>query len=199
VWVFFLLVATSFAQAAFPSLDCRNFGSAPACSSFSALLEKGDSVLLQAVSHPNEAVVCFRPGEDTFILISYPTPDEQSFSADPSITPERSPTTVTAMVYKNRKPDDLRHWKGHWERRSNQPKDAAVFTSAADQEGTARIDRAGLVISYAFATGDSNKIAYTLRVSKPALNGIETFAPMTSAGHERPSKTLTDQCFETRR
>jgi len=192
--VLLLLVINAGAQTSHPPLDCKRFDSSPACLSFSAMLTKGEKGVVDAMSRRNRAVVCFRPGEDTFILVSYPSLDDQAFTPA-STDREQTSSTVTAMVYKNQKPDDLRHWKGHWTKRSDEPREAAMFVSGPGEEGTARIDKSDVLISYDFMNSEK-KITYQLQVSRPGLRGIETFRPETSATQAQASKTLTDQCAE---
>ena len=147
-------------------LDCTKLAESPACDSFRSRFAKGNSTVIGAVSPPNQAVVCFRPGEDTFLVVSYPRVEDQAFPPgleSPDL--EKSLATVTTMVYKNQQSDDLRRWPGYWEKLAREPKTEAVFTSAGGDQGIARIDSSGLVISYDFVNAETTTI--TLYASGP--------------------------------
>jgi hypothetical protein len=118
----FFLVGSALSQDKVPPHDCDKVSSSPACKSFNKLLEKGDRDLVNATSGPNQAVVCFRPDEDTFVLVSYGRVEDRSFLAGPGPNLERSSAMVTAMVYKNQRSDDLRGWAGYWQKQTNAPK-----------------------------------------------------------------------------
>jgi len=195
VLVVLLLAGSAFSQTKAPLVDCGKVTSSPACKSFNQMLEKGDRDLVDAISGANQAVVCFRPDEDTFVLVSYGRVEGRPFLAGPELNLERSSATVKAMVYKNQISDDLRRWTGYWQKQAGQPKNQAVFASSNEDEGKVRIDPSGLLISYDFSNPDKTTTTYTLQVRRPALRAVEAFESTTrqSKPHRR---SLTEQCSE---
>ena len=195
VLVVLFLAGSALSQAKAPLVDCRKIKSSPACKSFNQMLERGDRDLVDAISGANQAVVCFRPDEDTFVLVSYGRVGGRPFLAGPEPNLERSSASVKAMVYKNQLPDDLRHWAGYWQKQAGQPKNQGVFASSNEDGGKVKIDPSGLLISYDFSNSDKTTTTYTLQVHRPTLGAVETFESATSQGAPQ-RRSLTEQCSE---
>lgn len=140
-------------------VDCLKMGESPlGCDSFIEMLEKGDSAIVERVrpNHYRQTLVCFRPHEDTFLLISY---TNRAFS------PATGDGFVDYDKYENGVRTGFHTCTGKW-RKDDKWSFLGVRCWVDDSE---------ITLSYSFENLARSKTNYEIKIRRSTLRFTETF------------------------
>jgi hypothetical protein len=153
--------------------DCSTMRS-PACYSYDEMVVKGDKDLVGSIRSSDNAFVCFREGEDTFLLLTFHIPDKIAFTPSGIKGYKQSSGVVAYSTYKQGVMDDFRLASGMW-LRSDDDSEAPTFSSYKKDEDQALFSDSEVGFYFKFTNLNHNQTDYALKIRRSTLRFNETF------------------------
>lgn len=152
-----------------PAADCETAYSA-GCHSFNEMVKHDDREVVSAISKNTDALVCFKSGEDAFLIVSYNNP----FKNDHSV--ERAVGIITMTRFKNGQRDTDQYWVGSWSRaKGASPEDARFLAN----NGKGSIYPTSVYLTYAFQNVAGSLTTYSLKIRLSTLRFTESYDATT--------------------
>lgn len=178
----FLLCAGAVAQddASRYKVDCSKFG--PGCSSYNRMVERGNGVILNAVK--SHAFVCFRTGEDVFLILNHQEPDESRFVRTGTPGEWVQGGMINYRRFKNGVSDESKPLYGTWAKSDYASGRHAEFIPS--KNGSAIFDSAVLSLAYD-SPKHENGTRYFMIVNLSTLAFSEAHSPSDDMNKEAGS------------
>lgn len=154
-------------------LDCSQFDFSQGCRSFNEMVASKDRDVVAVMEGGNESFACFRPDEDVFIIVSFPSFDEKrTVQATPRIM--EHPGSLMYTRFKAGISDDFQYSQGTWRRFTNLPSDYTNFYSLP-KFPNASIDNSEISIAYTYDNIGGRKTDYSFKIRRSTLRFVEVF------------------------
>jgi hypothetical protein len=187
------------------TFDCSKLTlSSTGCLSYNEMVRSYDKDLFDAFKNSNETFVCFRSGEDVFMMISYSIPDEIANS--PRLNSE-SKGSVIYRRFKDGTFDELKMAFGTWLK--NPAQNLLSFVSPDNVKNHAAVDDGEVAFDYSFTNRESTTTIYNLQIRRSTLRFKESYtwddppasqknskAPVTLPKHTESGTEITGHCAE---
>jgi len=161
-----------------PSVNCPEAQTSKACHSFKQLLDAQDKDILHSLSLP-PSYVCFRPGEDAFLIVNVEEPRPYGWKKldDNGVEEQQFKSSVKLTEYKEGVFNSIKNGREVWRRSS--PDDEPLFYSEAT-EGLFKglkivVDEAEITIDYPFNNQNGGTTQYSLTIRRSTGRFIEAF------------------------
>jgi hypothetical protein len=165
-------------------VDCSKFDASPACGSYNEMIEKGDGDLLSSINGMYHSVVCFRPGEDVFMVLYFVLPDSLAYR---SVSTSKYVLATDGYIgyarYKDGIFDDGDVAQGEWTKTKYT---SSVFHSARGTQPSAHVDDNEINYASSFKNLEKTTTDYTFSVRLSTLRFVETYQ---APGH-KPSDPI---------
>jgi hypothetical protein len=176
------------------------------CKSYNEMISKGDKDLASALKGDVHAFVCFRPGEDAFVLVSFSDPAESAFTPDSPKAPPRAYGYLTYVRIKSGVTDDVETPIGRWTRWP-EVGPSAFFSTPNNVNPTATISDTEIDYNHSYKNLAGTTTQYSLQIRRSTLRFTETYTfpePATPAKSKQPQtathsenqSTTTGYCTE---
>jgi len=174
-----IFAAVAFAQdsptppAPLLKVDCAKVDFSPACKSFNEMVDNKDRDLLRVIAGIYHAFVCFRPSEDTFIVISFLPPYDAGFKKsanDKDVSEERG--WFTYARYKDGLSDLTRFGRGSWMKAGNLPES---FETPQNSRVSVFLDDTELDFGFSYPNAVKTTTEYNLGMRRSTLRFVETY------------------------
>lgn len=150
--------------------DCSTLPSPSAgCKSFNEMVVKRDKDMLDYLSPRNHTYVCFRPGEDVFIIISYVEPDASFYVKDAKTGEFRSPGGMWYTRYSDGVIDDFHLVVGNWVRGS-----LNTFTTQMTNGTSGLVNDSETDFDYRYKNRAGNDTVYSFQIRISTLRFHES-------------------------
>jgi hypothetical protein len=185
--------------------DCSSFeatGAALGCASFNQMIKAHDKELLDLIpdsdDYKKKTHVCFVPGEDTFILVSFDIPtDKWRWRKDPRLNASVARTEIRYKKYSDGVLSSSRvgflDWTAYSESDKN-PDQLSGFSPPAPKSNPilteASVDPSEVSISFSYETLAGKTARYSLQIRRATLR----FAEVIDV--EKQRITATGKCLE---
>jgi hypothetical protein len=170
-------------------IDCPAGAMGAACRSFRDAVDDEDKHIVEAVRRRAHVVVCFRPTEDVFLLLSYDSPEQKLWHEQESRTGFQQPGTVEFTRFRNGNANfggESLLAVGHWLTSStddDQPQQFSGGSLLPGDNGTIRIDADGVHISHTFKEKPVDPVTqYEFSMRSPTVGFVEKFTKIASPG-----------------
>lgn len=186
------------------SYDCSQLPySSAGCSSYDQMVSKGDKDLAENFKDNLHSFVCFRPNEDTFIVLSFPDPVKESFAPVPS---KPGITKTTGFFEYERFKDGVSEESeialGDWTKLKITDS-VPFFSTANTADPNATLSETELDYTHSFKNLAGTTTRYVLQLRRSTLRFNETFtyaeASPKQSTKQTPSQnqvTVSGYCTE---
>src|ERR1039458_5728551 len=151
--------------------DCSIAGPAPGCKSYNEMVEKNDKDIL-AILKGSSTFVCFRQGEDTFVVLSYRQPLPTLFHQGAASHVLETFGIVLYRTYTDGVVGFMLPISGRWTKAFTT--DSPVFTSRKDEIQASVLD-AEVSFSYPFKNRSGTTTRYDITIRRSTLRFVETY------------------------
>ena len=158
--------------------ECAGERDTKSCKSFNEMLLSNDKELLGLLQ--DDAVVCFRQGDDVFFIISFHEPT----------TGSGGPDLIRYDRYQNGTSDEFRVVFGKWEKST-----AGYYVfhkRPAETEVGANVDPTEILFGYSFKNMNGGTTEYGTHIRRSTLRFSETYEWAKTKGHD--SNDLSGYC-----
>ena len=159
-------------------VDCSKFG--PGCSSYNRIVEKKSELIARAGK--SHAFVCFRNGENVFIILNHQEPDDGRFVQTRTPGGNSQSGMITYRRFKNGALDESRSFYGSWIK-SDSAADKSHAEFVPSTKGSAILNDDYLSLAYDLPKQE-NGMRYFMLVRRSTLEFSE--------GHNRPSDLIKE-------
>ena len=197
-----LLLSCVAASQSLPNkIDCPAGPTGAACRSFKDAVDDEDKHIVEAVRRRAHVIVCFRPTEDVFLLLSYDSPEQKLWQEQESRTGFQQPGTVEFTRFRNGNANlggESLLAVGRWLTSSTDDDRTRQFSGASlvpGDNGTIRIDSDGVHISHTFKEKAVDSVMqHEFSMRSPTEGFVEKFtkpAPPGEGHVQTSGKCLT--------
>ena len=173
--------------------DCSQLPySSAGCGSYNQMINKGDKDLMETFKENFHSLVCFRPNEDTFIVLSFADPLRDAFAPVPS-KPGISKTTgfLNYERFKDGVADETEMAFGDWTK-LKVVDSIPFFNTANSANPNATLSDTELDYTYSYKNLAGTTTRYVLQLRRSTLRFNESFTYAEPSG-KQPTKRTPSQ------
>jgi hypothetical protein len=154
------------------------------CDSYNEMVLKADKDIADAFdpSITSDVLVCFRPHEDVFFLISYHVPYEADYRPSTTLKTKLEANTYLAFSrYKDGVLEDSSFSYGSWTKYANLPTILPSFRATSNNGSSASIDSSEVSFNTEFKNLNGTNTSYNIQIRLSTLRFSENYTAQLSA------------------
>lgn len=182
------------------TFDCTQLSAAnqsQGCDSYNEMVVKADKDITDTFQLSSDVLVCFRPQEDAFFIVSYSVPTDSEYSHSTTVKNKLEAYAFLSFSrYKDGVLDDSNSFFSTWVKFVNLTAFPASFKAKNKDGSTGSIDSSEVSYNSEFENLNSTKTSYNIQIRLSTLRFSETFtaedaAPPKPAKSPAPAATPT--------
>ena len=159
------------------------------------MVVKHDKDILRSLAPDSHTFICFRPGEDVFIMLAYSEPPNSFYA-------RKAPGVfhALAMVYYTRYQeglvDEFKSTLGEWLKKSADDPTPVFSAEGKENKGvSAVVDGSEIGFDFSYKNTKGNNVIYSYQIRRSTLRFLESFAweetPATQKTAKEPAQPAT--------
>jgi hypothetical protein len=161
------------------TFDCKKLSPAnqsQGCDSYNEMVVKADKDITDTFQSSSDVLVCFRPQEDTFLIVSYSVPDDDQYHPSSTVKNKlEAEDFLSFSRYKDGILDDSNSFFGTLVKFVNLTTFPASFRAKNNDGSSGSIDSSEVSYNSEFKNLNNTKTSYNIQIRLSTLRFSETY------------------------